>query len=77
MFSIFYRLVIEESKESEESNERYGTQTGLDSQGSGNEGKDNAADEQEYGNLLPYLGYREEDRSCPEGWVMDVYGYCR
>ena len=31
----------------------------------------------EYGNLLPYLGYRKEDRACPQGWVMDIYGYCR
>ena len=34
--------------------------------------------EGEYGNLLhPYLEYRKEDRECPEGWVMDIYGYCR
>ena len=32
---------------------------------------------EEKGNLLHYLGYRKEDRSCPEGWVMDIYGYCR
>ena len=34
-------------------------------------------DEGEYGNLIHHLGYRKEDRSCPEGWVMDIYGYCR
>ena len=31
----------------------------------------------EYGNKLVYLGYRKEDHFCPEGWVLDIYGYCR
>jgi len=29
------------------------------------------------GNLIHYLGHRKEDHQCPEGWLMDVYGYCR
>ncbi|XP_040583367.1 uncharacterized protein [Lepeophtheirus salmonis] len=29
------------------------------------------------GNLLVHLGHRREDNSCPYGWVMDIYGYCR
>jgi len=43
----------------------------------GNEDNRSVGDEEEKGNLLHYLGYRKEDRSCPEGWVMDIYGYCR
>ena len=31
----------------------------------------------EYGNKLVYLGYRKEDYFCPEGYVLDIYGYCR
>ena len=31
----------------------------------------------DYGNKLVYLGYRKEDHFCPEGQVLDVYGYCR
>ncbi len=31
----------------------------------------------EYGNKLVYLGYRREDNGCPQGQVLDVYGYCR
>ena len=31
----------------------------------------------EYGNKLVHLGYRKEDYFCPEGQVLDVYGYCR
>ena len=31
----------------------------------------------EYGNKLVYLGYRKEDYFCPEGQVLDIYGYCR
>merc|ERR1719400_2090655 len=30
----------------------------------------------EYGNKLVYLGYRKEDYFCPEGYVLDIYGYC-
>jgi len=71
------RPVTEKSTESENLDGKYGSQTGLDSKSGGNEGSENTANGQEYGNLLPYLGYREEDRSCPEGWVMDIYGYCR
>ena len=33
--------------------------------------------EGEYGNKLVYLGYRKEDYYCPEGYVLDIYGYCR
>jgi hypothetical protein len=33
--------------------------------------------EEEKGNLLVYLDYRKEDRSCPDGQVLDIYGYCR
>ena len=74
--TLYSRPVIETTTQFDS---RYGSgsQTGLDSQGSGNKGTGNGGDDQEYGNLLPYLGYREEDRSCPEGWVMDIYGYCR
>ena len=43
----------------------------------GNGENSNAVEEGEYGNLIHYLGHRKEDRSCPEGWVMDIYGYCR
>ena len=31
----------------------------------------------QYGNKLVYLGYRKEDYFCPEGYVLDIYGYCR
>ena len=31
----------------------------------------------EYGNKLVHLGYRKEDYFCPEGQVLDIYGYCR
>ena len=74
--TLYSRPVIETTTQFDS---RYGSgsQTGLDSQGSGNKGTGNGGDDQEYGNLLPYLGYREEDRSCPKGWVMDIYGYCR
>ena len=34
-------------------------------------------DQDEYGNKLVYLGYRKEDYFCPEGYVLDIYGYCR
>lgn len=34
-------------------------------------------DGDEYGNKLVYLGYRKEDYYCPEGYVLDIYGYCR
>ena len=33
--------------------------------------------EEEKGNLLVHLDYRKEDRSCPDGQVLDIYGYCR
>lgn len=36
---------------------------------------ENASEEK--GNLLVYLDYRKEDRSCPDGQVLDIYGYCR
>ena len=71
-----YRSISEESNESEESRdvtERYGSGNNM----KGNVDNSNAADEGEYGNLIHYLGHRKEDRSCPEGWVMDIYGYCR
>jgi hypothetical protein len=35
------------------------------------------AKEEQKGNLLVYLDYRREDNSCPEGQVIDIYGYCR
>jgi len=28
-------------------------------------------------NKLHYLGHPKEDDKCPEGWVIDIYGYCR
>ena len=31
----------------------------------------------QYGNKLVYYGYRKEDYYCPEGYVLDIYGYCR
>lgn len=34
-------------------------------------------DQDEYGNKLVYYGYRKEDYFCPEGYVLDIYGYCR
>lgn len=34
-------------------------------------------DSGEYGNKLVYYGYRKEDYYCPEGYVLDIYGYCR
>lgn len=73
----FYRPVTERSTEDDNSDGRHGSQTDLDNQNNGAGGSENTGNGQEYGNLLPYLEYREEDRSCPEGWVMDIYGYCR
>jgi len=29
------------------------------------------------GNLIHSLGHPKEDHHCPEGWLIDVYGYCR
>ena len=63
------RPISEESDESDESDE--------DSGSSSSEEDTQGVDDEEKGNLLHYLGYRKEDRSCPEGWVMDIYGYCR
>ena len=34
-------------------------------------------DQDEYGNKLVYYGYRKEDYFCPDGYVLDIYGYCR
>ncbi len=34
-------------------------------------------EQEQKGNLLVYLDYRREDNSCPEGQVIDIYGYCR
>ena len=38
---------------------------------------DAAAGHDQKGNYLVYLGYRREDNSCPDGYVLDIYGYCR
>ena len=75
-----YRPVTEDPDEYGESygyTERSDANAAAESEG-GEAGENaNTGDDQEYGNLLHYLGYRKEDRSCPEGWVMDIYGYCR
>ncbi|TRY62902.1 hypothetical protein TCAL_12299 [Tigriopus californicus] len=33
--------------------------------------------EAEGGNKLEYLDYEKAPRQCPQGWVRDIWGYCR
>ncbi len=60
----------EESSEesSEKSSEEVSSEESSEESNEGNE---------EYGNYLVHLGYRREDNGCPEGQVLDIYGYCR
>merc|ERR1711988_1004052 len=69
-----YRKPVETANSGGE-NRRAGGETA--ETGGAEDGEDSGDCGEECRNKLHYYGYRKEDDRCPEGQVIDIWGYCR